>query len=371
MTRHTPANSTMPPDSDAYLWDRSGPADALVLRLETLLAPARVDVSAAPNFEAPAAPLATSRPARFALAAAAVIGAIFAVWYFASSPGGPGAPPRPPAPPAPTLAWRIGPITGEAKVSEPVTGKFGPGITARWFETGAEASVQASAAGQTVTIAPRSAGTLVEGPGAADRSVRLEAGSATVIAGKTPASIETSLGKSGSSLRIRIAPDAEARIHLPESGGKTATSGGVLVIAGRADVRDPAGRLLARIGDGMTCPIDLQGGLGTPISAKPSPSQREFAEALAALDATSPEDTKSRYYHFGRVLENAKGMSEAATLWNLLLRSEPNDRGAILKRLEAILIAAGREAPKVDPEAVIRLDEAALDQWWGAITARP
>ena len=54
------------------------------------------------------------------------------------------------------------------------------------------------------------------------------------------------------------------------------------------------------------------------------------------------------------------------TLWNVLLRVRAEDRGEVLKRMEDVVGRAGGPVPKVDPEAVLRLDPAALEEWWKA-----
>ena len=65
------------------------------------------------------------------------------------------------------------------------------------------------------------------------------------------------------------------------------------------------------------------------------------------------------------VLERAR-RRDAMTLWHLIARVSPADRGAVIDALDGrVPMPSG-----VTRDAVMRLDKAALDQWWDALGLR-
>jgi hypothetical protein len=57
---------------------------------------------------------------------------------------------------------------------------------------------------------------------------------------------------------------------------------------------------------------------------------------------------------------------DAMTLWHLIARVSPADRAAVIDALDARVSMPA----SITREAVMRLDKAALDQWWDALGLR-
>ena len=87
----------------------------------------------------------------------------------------------------------------------------------------------------------------------------------------------------------------------------------------------------------------------------------EIAEQMAAEGA----DPAAKARDLQLVLARASAR-DAMTLWHLIARVSPGDRAAVIAALDArVPMPAG-----VTRDAVMRLDKAALDQWWDALGLR-
>jgi hypothetical protein len=108
---------------------------------------------------------------------------------------------------------------------------------------------------------------------------------------------------------------------------------------------------------GASSRTDRINGPGTP---RYDDTDREFREAIDDIDRSSNHARKTAALRY--VLAHARGR-DAMTLWHLIPRVSAQDRTAVVDAL-----AARVPMPvAVTRDAVLRLDRAALDQWWDAL----
>jgi hypothetical protein len=108
---------------------------------------------------------------------------------------------------------------------------------------------------------------------------------------------------------------------------------------------------------GASSRTDRVNGPGTPRYDDTEPA---FRDALDDIDNGRDPSHKAASLRF--VLEHARGR-DAMTLWHLIPRVSAQDRTAVVDAL-----AARVPMPvAVTRDAVLRLDRAALDQWWDAL----
>jgi len=106
---------------------------------------------------------------------------------------------------------------------------------------------------------------------------------------------------------------------------------------------------------GAECVTRPGQGPGTPYFADAS---TKFQKALSEFDVAKPDDA-ARGEALTAILA-ASRKRDALTLWHLLTRSTPEERGRIYDRL-ARLVPAPRQATR---EGIVRGDRAMLDAWW-------
>jgi hypothetical protein len=109
---------------------------------------------------------------------------------------------------------------------------------------------------------------------------------------------------------------------------------------------------------GAMCRTRPEAGPGTPYYTD---APEGFAEALTILDFSPTDDVRR-----GEALETILSRSrskDAFTLWHLLSRVPPAERGRVYDRL-ASLVPPPLEAPR---DRVLAGDRRALDAWWGAL----
>jgi hypothetical protein len=107
---------------------------------------------------------------------------------------------------------------------------------------------------------------------------------------------------------------------------------------------------------GASARTDPQRGPGTPRYDNESEAYRD------ALDEFDDGDPARRHDALQRVLQYG-GNGDAVTLWHLIPRVDPSDRGRVIDAL-------ADQAPMpngVTREAVMNTDKAALDKWWDAL----
>jgi hypothetical protein len=108
---------------------------------------------------------------------------------------------------------------------------------------------------------------------------------------------------------------------------------------------------------GASSRTDRVSGPGTP---RFDDTEQAFRNALDDVDAGSDPARRSASLHF--VLTHARGR-DAMTLWHLIPRVAGSDRNAVVDALADRVPMP----PAVRRDAVLRLDAAALDQWWDAL----
>jgi ferric-dicitrate binding protein FerR (iron transport regulator) len=318
-----------------YLWDRSGPPDPDVERLESLLGRLRSTppVPALPTNQSGRPALAgtawTLRSVLPTLAAAASIALMLGLTW--RSIGN-------------TTSWEVARLDGRPRIGSTAlagTGRIAVGQTLI-TDDNSRARVDVSTIGQ-VTIDPNSRMTLVETRDA-HHQLALERGTlhATISAPPgqfivdTPSARATDLG-------------CAYTLHVDEDG-----SGIIGVTAGWvAFERDGVESFVPA---GASCRTDPKRGLGTPRYDNESQAYRD------ALDEFDYGDPARRHEALQRVLQYG-GNGDAITLWHLIPRVDPADRGAVVDAL-------ADQAPMPDGvtrEAVLKADKAALDRWWDAL----
>jgi FecR protein len=138
-------------------------------------------------------------------------------------------------------------------------------------------------------------------------------------------------------------------LHVDEEGAGllTVTSGWVaLELAGRESF----------VPVGASCRTDPILGPGTPWY---DDAGEDFRHALDQIDFG--RDPARRAEALRVLLAHADG--QAVTLWHLIARVDAADRAAVVDALADQLPMP----PGVTRDAVLRLDHAALDQWWNAL----
>jgi hypothetical protein len=108
---------------------------------------------------------------------------------------------------------------------------------------------------------------------------------------------------------------------------------------------------------GASSRTDRVNGPGTP---RFDDTDQAFRDALDEVDNGRHAARKAASLRF--VLEHAR-TRDAMTLWHLIARVAPADRADVV---DALASRVAMPAP-VTRDAVIRLDRAALDQWWDAL----
>jgi hypothetical protein len=112
------------------------------------------------------------------------------------------------------------------------------------------------------------------------------------------------------------------------------------------------------IPQGATCVTRPGAGPGTPCYTD---APQGFADALTILDFASTDDVR-RDAALGIILSRARS-KDAFTLWHLLSRVRPGERGRVYDRLASLVpppAAASRER-------ILAGDRRALDAWWDAL----
>jgi hypothetical protein len=319
--------------SDDYLWDRSGPPDPDVERLESLLGrlrstPPVPDVSKVRLKADPTTVWTFRAVAPLLAAAAAVVLMIAGTWQSTRH----------------AASWEVARLDGRPRIGSTAlasTGRIAVGQTLI-TDDNSRARVDVSTIGQ-VTIDPNSRMTLVETRDA-HHQLALERGTlhATISAPPgqfivdTPSARATDLG-------------CAYTLHVDEDG-----SGIIGVTAGWVAFERHG--VESFVPAGASCRTDPKRGLGTPRYDNESQAYRD------ALDEFDYGDPARRHEALQRVLQYG-GNGDAITLWHLIPRVDPADRGAVVDAL-------ADQAPMPDGvtrEAVMKADKAALDKWWDAL----
>jgi hypothetical protein len=328
--------------SDDYLWNRSGPPDPDVERLERMLGRLR---STPPVPHVSRAQLASgfARTAtgatrlyvgvRFlapALAAAAAIALMAGVtWQSARR----------------TSSWEVAALTGEPRIETTSIAREGRIAVGQTLTTdgASTARVEVGSIGE-VTVGANSRVRLVETRDAHHR-LSLERGMLHAIISAppgqfvvdTPSATATDLG-------------CVYTLRVDEDGS------GMLSVGAGWVAFEEKGRE-SFVPAGASSRMDPASGPGTPSY---DDADQALHDGLDAVDAE--RDAGRRRAALRVVLERARAR-DAMTLWHLIPRVDVDDRGAVVDALaERVALPAG-----VSRDAVLRLDRTALDQWWNAL----
>jgi hypothetical protein len=109
---------------------------------------------------------------------------------------------------------------------------------------------------------------------------------------------------------------------------------------------------------GAACATRPKVGPGTPYFEDAS---AKFRTALSSFDFED-QTSQARAADLAVVLSEAR-KRDALTLWHLLSRVSPAERPSIYDRLQKL----APSPTSVSREAVLRLDQPALDRWWNEL----
>jgi hypothetical protein len=369
---------------DQYLWDRSGPPDPEIERLERALAPLRLvprpaDPSAPAPWEdaMPATPArasgARARAARWIVAGGLACAAAVALWLWRAGIAGEGtgpvaAPATVSAPAADTAAatWAVSVIAGRPRIDgAPVAGDSAALAPGQTLVTGADTRVSLAVPRvgrlevdpgtrlRLISAGPdrEAAGPDREAPPGAHR-VELLVGKLLVSIWSPPATffVVTPAGvlvDLGCSYTVTVDGQGDGRIEV--------LSGWIGFVEQGRESLVPAG---------AACAIRRGRGPGTPHYAD-APSA--FREALAALDdPAAVASADERRVALAAVLATARAR-DAVTLWHLLPRAPVPERRRLLARLHALV----PPTRAVDRARVIAGEQPALDRLWDHLDVGP
>ena len=321
--------------NDDYLWDRSGPPDPDVARLEQLLAPLRQPLPLPPLRALEPSPRpAPSRAAWIALsglaAATAMIaaGGVWLVQHFRPAPA----------------AWSVTRVEGAASIGARAIGDHGDLPAGRWLETGdaGRATMDVASVGRIDVDPNTKVGVVGTRPG----EYRLQ-----LVRGTLHAQIWAPPGQffvqTPSSTAIDLGCAYTLTTDEDGTGVVRVTTGWVgFELKGRE----------AFIPAGAVCHTRPAVGPGTPHYEDKSP---EFLAAIETIDFGRPEDAAAA---LTRVLTDARA-EDSFTVWHLLTRVEPSLRGQVFDRLAQLVPAPSG----VTREGVARGQRDMLDRWWDAL----
>ena len=304
--------------NDDYLWDRSGPPDPEIERLERTLAPLRY------RHRADLLVPARSAPRRWQAVAAAAALLVAAVALELRTP------------PAPAIAWQVDSVQGQASLGDrqaAVSMSLQAGQTVR------------TGAGTEMTLRADEFGTIQVGPdselrAATNRQVMLQRGVLEAFIWAPPREfvVETPSAR---------AVDLGCRytIHVDANGdGLLSVSlGWVAFQFGDHEAFIPAG---------ASCVTRKRQGPGIPFYDDASGALRR------SLTAFEQGDTSA----LGEILAAARS-ADGITLWHLLTRVPEADRGRVFDRF-AELVPLPKEVRRED---VLRREPHAIDLCWDAL----
>lgn len=324
--------------SDEYLWDRGEPVDPDVAALERLLAPYGATTGPAarpPQWSVPPRPV-TTRFAGTVLAAAAVaLLAVGVAWLG----------PRPlPSGTAAGDGWALAPLRGRPLLAaEAIDGPrtVRPGA---WIDTGASASARLDLGdGGRVIIAPDSRLQVTRAT-ADDRRVHLAYGSIDALVWAPPGQVVVSMP---AATAVDLGCAYTLTLDRQGRGALRVTTGWVGLVHEGREAFVPAG---ARVG------IDPRTGPGTPVLVRGSEA---LHEAVTRFDVGEGATRDAAL----EVILREAAPGDALTLWHLLSRVAPADRGRVYDAL------AARLAPPdgVTRAGIVAGQQPMLDAWWGAL----
>lgn len=332
--------------TDDYLFDRSGTPDPDVERLEQMLGRLRMkapvpQVRLKPDttdewpdatYESPDTTYAW-RTLRFlgpALAAAAAIAVMVGLTWQTT---------------APAASWEVASLSGTPRIGSSALvgeGRIAVGQTLTTDEA-SRARMDVSNIGQ-VTVDGSTRVRLVETRDGHHR-LALEHGTLHAVITAPPGQFIVST-PSATATDLGCVYD----LHVNDDG-----SGLLTVVAGWVAFEERGRESF--VPSGASSRTDRVNGPGTP---RFDDADKPFRDALDEIDNGRDAARTSAALQF--VLEHARPR-DAMTLWHLIARVAPADRAAVVDAL-ALRVPMPMTVTR---DAVLRLDRAALDQWWDAL----
>lgn len=306
--------------NEEYLWDRSGPPDTEIERLEQALSPLRYR-HPGPALVAAPPPRPHSRLA-WAAAAAVIVAALLLS--------------RAASPVSRATPWQVSALSGASRMGAHLAAPSMALRTGDVLRTGAasELTLESNAVGK-VDVGPDS-----ELRAAGDRKLLLERGMLHAFIWARPREF------------VVDTPSARAVDLGCEYTVNVDTAGNGLLHVKLGWVAFQFGDREAFIPAGAACVTRKQQGPGIPFyEDAPEP----FRRSLAALEQGDSASLAS-------VLTNARPI-DALTLWHLLTRVPPRDAAAVYDRFVQLVAVP----PQATREAVLRRDPHALDLCWNAL----
>jgi hypothetical protein len=317
--------------NDEYLWDKSGPPDPEVARLEELLRPLGQQALVPPVERRQST--VDRRLLRSSLAAAALIACVVGGWWLVNR----SQPPR--------AGWEVTSVEGSPTISSRRIGSGSQLPVGDWLETNeqSKASISVANVGR-VEIEPGTRVSLVSAR-AGDYRLQLTRGTLHAVIWappgqffvETPSSLAVDLG---CAYTLNVDPAGNGLVHV--------TAGWVGFEWQGRESFIPAGSLcLTRPGVGP----------GTPFHQASSPAVRAALETID-FNAGSPNTSEA----LGRVLSES-GERDEVMLWHLLTRVPVGERDRVFDRLA--LFVPPPSGVTHDGIRAGRPDM--LDAWWDAL----
>ncbi len=297
-----------------YLWDRSGPPDPEVERLERLLAPLSYR-------GAPAAP--ARKPWRAMAAAAAVVLAAASLWRFDNPPG-------------PNTGWEVARLDGAAQV--------GNRSAEKWMALRA-GQVLRTAPDSTLMLEDNAVGRIDLGPesemrAAPDRRLQLNHGTlhAFIWAPPRQFTVDTPSARA-------VDLGCEYTITVDKSGD------GLLKVA-MGWVAFQHDRRESFIPAGAQCVTRKRAGPGIPYYEDAPPALAQSVASFEHGDSAALDG----------ILAAARPR-DGLTLWHLLTRVPERDRGPVFDRFAQLV----NLPPEVERARVLARDPEMIDLCWNAL----
>lgn len=318
---------------DNYLWDRSGPPDPEVERLERRLASFRGSLEEPAWPGEPAGRGVRRRRLLLPLAAAAVLVLAVAIWQRA---------PRGDT----DTSWAIAHIEGELRQGAHADPVGGPVAAGRWIETTTDsrALLTAEEVGQ-IAVEPGTRLRVVNGD-TQEHRLQLAHGTLRAVVWAPPGRLVVD---TPSSTVIDLGCAYILRVDRRGLGVVEVTAGWVAFVHDGRESFIPAGAVAA------TRP---ESGPGTPYYDDATPV---FRQAVARFDLHASQ-REAQEAALAEILAEARPR-DALTLWHLLARVDAEERGRVYDRLAAFV----PPPPGVTRAGILRGDHAMRDRWWNAL----
>lgn len=342
---------------DSYLWDKSGTPDPDVVRLEGLLAGARLKAGAAPVVDEGVGGgrvhVASRRGSEergkrrknaWMLPAFGTL-ALFALIAWVAWPSRPWA--------IKLSDWKAEAIAGVPTLNEGPVSKPRSVSYSAWMETDPNATLRLSAS---------SIGTVIVDPNSRVRINEVKPGEHwfELAQGRIQATIHAPPKLFFVQTPAALAVDMGCAYTLEVDGQGAGT---LHVTAGWVELQGTA--QVVRVPRGYKCAIRPGRGPGTPFDEHSS----DFL--IAAVERFDLRDPKvaTKMDVVGDILAAAGGKSlssDAVLLWHLLRAVEAGDRERVYAHLAAIVPPPAG----ITVASIVKLDPVALDQWWDVIRFR-